>query len=322
MDYLYIRETPWHNMGYSPAPESPPATTEDLVKAAKLDWEVEAHPMFTQKFGATEHYHAIARTDSEAGILGVVNKDPIITQNVDAFSIVDSILNNGLTVETAGSAMGGQIVFASFKAGNAYKLLDDDVDQYFLILNEHLKPDGCVTVCHTPVRVVCQNVLTAAISKSLYSMRLAVSNIPGSREAQAQRVLESIGSAMHNMSINAEKMIKEKITKESIELLLSEMFPLVEEVDTTGDHSKANERMMIAREMFISDCMGADNLSNYRGTFYQVYNAVVDWSQHMYSRATTAYDTTARMKSIPGFGSDGTSAMVSKVMRMRKQLVG
>ena len=43
MDYLYIRETPWHNMGYSPAPESPPATTEDLVKAAKLDWEVEAH---------------------------------------------------------------------------------------------------------------------------------------------------------------------------------------------------------------------------------------------------------------------------------------
>lgn len=319
MDFLYIKETPWHNMGY--VPEAPPSTTEELVQAAHMDWTVSAHPMFTKEHGHIDKWHAIVRDDAEVGgVLGVINKEPVITQNIDAFSIVNSILNNGLTVETAGVAMGGQITFASFKVNESYKLLDDDIDHYFLVMNEHLKPDGAVTVCHTPVRVVCQNVLTAAISKSLYSMRLFVSNVPGSREASAQRVLESVGSAMHNMSQRAEKMATKKVTTQGIDLLLSELFPLMDE--TEGDsHAKANERMIMAREMFISECMGADNLANYRGTMYQVYNAAVDWSQHVFSRTTTAYDTTARMKSIPGFGSDGTSSIVAKVLRMEKQLI-
>ncbi len=104
--FFSVKEKAWHNLGQI-VEEHP--TSEEAIKFAGLDYEVEKSPLFTKGRGITEsqdalimsnselevpNYFANIRTDNNT-VLGVVGKDYQIVQNREAFSFFDSIVGGG-----------------------------------------------------------------------------------------------------------------------------------------------------------------------------------------------------------------------------------
>lgn len=318
---LYVGEVPWHGLGvqYDKAPKS----SQEIIDGAKLNWTVAADPMYTEHHSKIPGYHTLYRTDT-MDILGVINQKRVnIVQNSDTFNAFNEMIDHSVDFETAASLSGGQTVFGCFKIRSNYTLLDDAIDHYFVVMNEHLRPDGKITVLNTPIRVVCQNTLAAALSNNCYRLRIPVTSDIGINRDLMDKLLVSVDSAISNLQTRCEKMALEHVSRESIEKLLDELFPKTGDPnDPDSLFSKANQRVDMMRETFLSQCMGADNLANFRGTNYQIFNALTDFTTHYFAKVDKAYDLDYRMKLMPGMGAVDTPAnMVTKFLKIKDRLV-
>ncbi|MBP7766234.1 MAG: DUF932 domain-containing protein [Syntrophaceae bacterium] len=164
---MYVGKTPWHGLG-TPIPEDKQISVREAIVAAKLDWQVELRPLYTEKpdggakSGILDHY-AVCRTSDNA-FLGLVGPDYVPLQNEEALKWFQPFLDfDSATLETAGSLNGGKQVWALAKIrnGNMDVGKEDPVAHYILLSNAH---DGsiAVRVGFTPIRVVCNNTLTLA----------------------------------------------------------------------------------------------------------------------------------------------------------------
>ncbi len=314
-ELLYVREVPWKGLGTQY--ETQPDNMTDLVNKAKLNWDVKALPMSTER---TEHvfgYHAIYREDTK-DLLGVVNKPrPGLVQNSEMFNAFEYLLHNAVDVETASSFDGGINVFGSFKIHQQYKIFDDDIDHYFVVVNDHLKPDGKVSVLNTPVRVICQNTLELAMHRNFYHLRVPMGVDESINRSISATIINSVGDAIISIKDKAEKMYKQKLELHHVDKIIDELFPFpkVDENDTVL-HTKTIESIEIMRDTFKTECLDADNLDNYRGTAWHVYNALADWDQHIYKKADNAYDLGYRMKRLTGVGVPTEPAKTVKFLKI------
>lgn len=315
---LYVGETPWHGLGVKY--DAPPKTSEEIINGASLGWEVGAEPMKTDLHDKIYGYHAIYRKDNNE-VLGVVNNGhPQIVQNRDTFNTFNRMIGNDLEVETAASLGRGETVFGCFKINGGFKVIDDDVDHYFVVLNDHLRTDGKITVLNTPVRVVCQNTLSAALSNSAYKLRIPITDDFSVNESMAIKLKESVGNAIDSLNRRAEKMLKMKITRSEIDTILDELFPYMTGSDGTMLDNVANMNQSVVRDTF-TQCLAVDNLANYRGTAWQIMNALTDFTQHYYKKVEKSFDLNYRMKKLPGVGQPTETDLVAKYLKMADKLV-
>lgn len=315
---MYVGEVPWHGLGTRY--ETPPKTSKEIIEGAKLDWKVNAAPMKTDLHGDIANYHAIYREDNQE-VLGVANRAyPKLVQNAETFTTFDQLIGESLDVETAASLGRGETVFGCFKIRNSYKVMDDETEHYFVVMNDHLKVDGKVTILNTPVRVVCQNTLSAALNNNVYKLRIPVTDDYNVNVTLADKLFASIDRATSNLQIQAEKMCSQKIDRTYVERVLDELFPYIQ-VEGESTYSKANENTQVIRDTFISQCMGADNLANYRGTTYQIFNALTDFEQHYFKKVEKSYDLNYRMKMLPGVGVESEPSKVTKFLRIKDKLL-
>ena len=101
---------------------------------------------------------------------------------------------------------------------------------------------------------------------------------------------------------------------------MDELFPYIEETEEkTTNHDRANQAVAMQREAFLT-CLNADNISNYQGTMYGVFNALTDYSQHMYRNSDKAFDLGHRMTLLPGMNPEATTEAlkVSKFLKNMK----
>lgn len=315
---IYVGETPWHGLGVHY--DAPPKSSEEIIAGAKLDWTVSAIPVKTDLHDHVHNYHAVYREDTN-DIFGLVKAArPRLVQNAESFKALDSLIDSQIDVETAASLGGGETIFGCFKIRDQYKVLDDEIDHYYVVVNDHLKVDGKVTVLNTPVRVVCQNTLSHALHKNFYKIRIPIVSDDGANLEIANRVFNSAGDSVRNLQKRAEKMVAAKVDREYVEKVLDQLFPYAT-IGSDIEYSKANEAVSMMRETFLTECMGADNLGNYRGTVYQIFNALTDYTQHYYKSVDKVYDLNHRMKLLPGIGLESEPNKVAKFLEMSRDLI-
>lgn len=315
---IYVGETPWHRQGRDLTLD-PPKSSSEIVAAAELGWRVNSTPMYTALHNSVPSWNAIYREDNNE-ILGVINKArPIIVQNTDSFNAVNNLIGKELDVETAASLGRGETVFGCFKIREQYRILDDDIDHYFVIVNDHLRPDGKVTILNTPIRVVCQNTLSEALNTNIYKLRVPISADTQINSHLAVNLIETVGTAIDSLQKKAEDMVSKKIDKVYMDKLLDVLFPY-QLVDGAPLPTKANETVSIVRETFVNQCMGADNLNNYRGTQWQIFNALTDFQQHFHKSADKAYDINHRMSLVPGIKSATETSKVVQFLKIADKL--
>lgn len=150
---------PWHGLGKTLDGILSPA---QAIEAAGLDWTVSLqklvieHPDFR---ALPVSSYAVVRMDT-ATVLGVVGERFTPVQNRDLVSVLDAVVDNGARIDTAGSLLGGRVVWFAAALGD-YEAAGERHRDFLVISHGH---DGtrAVTIRRTSVRVVCWNTLTAS----------------------------------------------------------------------------------------------------------------------------------------------------------------
>ena len=312
LDFISVKETPWGNLGTKL--EQQVSQSAQIVKELGQTFEVDVEPMKTDLLGHIPSYYAVRRTDTNK-LLSVVNHYPTLVQNENMFNIIEYLIPNEATFECGGALGLGQKVFGVFKLSQKMKLVDDDVDSYVIVINDHTKSDGKITIINSPVRLACMNMLQYAMSNSRYCYRVPCTDDISTNRNIGQSIFENAEVGIKFANKHAEKLLEKHIDNVAHDRIIDVMFPY--ETTAEGDmiDNKANENMSIRREAFNS-CLDAIDLSNYAGTAYQYYQAMLDFTQHYFTNVNHAYDLNKRMNNLQGIGSTPEAANVKKLLKV------
>lgn len=134
------------------------------------------------------------RTDTlqPFGIVGQ-RYEPI--QNIEAFDFFDEIIGQGhAKYETVGALGNGEKVFLTAKIPSTMLVGKEHIDKYLLLTMAH-DGTGSVQIMFTPIRVVCNNTLSAAIGSA--TNKVSIRHTKNAR-ARIEASKEILGIVQHN----------------------------------------------------------------------------------------------------------------------------
>lgn len=298
---VYLKEKPWDNLGHQY--NSILTNSEEIITEAKLNWTVNSEDMYSESHGVINGYYTVFREDN-SDLLGIVKTGKLAhVQNVDMFLCLEKLMNDGtITLETTG-ALSKSKIFGIFKSSEEISILGDDFNQYFIVINDHLRPDGKITVYNTPFRVVCLNQVDACLAKNYYAARIPVFDNQYQNIEAGAKIIESGLQATQYLRSKADKLAKIKISNDKLLDIVDELFPMPISHDEFGN-LKGSEAVEMTRETFLNDCLGAANLSDFRGTAWGVYNACADFDSHYFKNVDNMYDLKYRMSKLSGLATE------------------
>ena len=187
---MYVGDAPWHKLGVK-LPKL--ATSAEAIEAAGLDYEVHKKQLFCKPNGRhlveVPRSFCTVRRDTEA-VLGIVGDRYTVLQNEDAFTFFDSLVGTGEAIfETAGALGQGESIWLLAKLPGYIRVgRNDEVKKYLLLTNSH---DGksMVRAKLTPVRVVCNNTLSAALEGAEQEVRIRHTPSAVDRLEEAHKIL-------------------------------------------------------------------------------------------------------------------------------------
>lgn len=275
-----VRETPWHGLGTI---VNEALNSEEAIRMAELDWSVNSAPIFDQNGNEIPGFKANTR-DKDDSILGIVSDRYRIVQNSEAFEFTDSLFDaDEIRYETAGSLRNGKTIWLLAKMPTT-KILGDDVDPYICFRNTH-DGTGAVTVCATPIRVVCNNTLNIALNTAKRSWSTKHMGDLAGKLHEAKVTLGLMNEYMEKLDEAADEYANRKISDAQIAKILDELFP----VDANKDTPRKIKNVQEMKDNFYI-CYAMPDIQKFKGTQYGVINAMADMVGHMApARNTSTY---------------------------------
>lgn len=267
---FYVREVPWHGLG-TKVDVAP--TSADAIRLAGLDWIVESNPIYDKNGVEIPGFKANTR-NTDNSVLGVVSNKYQIVQNSKAFEFTDSLLDEGVTYETAGSLKNGKTIWLLAKMPQQ-KILGDEFDPYVCFMNTH-DGTGAVKVCMTPIRVVCNNTLNLALSSAKRSWSTRHMGDIDSKLIEAKHTLGLANDYMKSLEEEADRLANIKMSDSDILKMLDELYP----IDTINDTSRKIENINSIKDNFFK-CLNMPDIKQFKNTAWGVMNAVSDQATHL-----------------------------------------
>lgn len=306
----YAGGTPWHKLGRKMT-EVERRDIAAALKRAGLDWVVEAIELKyappASAFGENPTFRkvpdarGIIRLDTGA-YLGTVGTQYTEIQNHEAAETVDALVRqHGCTVEVAASLDGGKRAFMLLRMPDStvHVADGDDVRGYLLVHWCH-DGTGSVKIILTPIRVVCQNTLNAALGTGFASVA-TVRHTKSAPDAlkTAARVAEQMHKAMIATGETYRELAARRMTTKEIAAYIETVIPNPNKNEPLSDTLKAR-RIEIARLVFdghhVED--GVSSLAAGQATAWRAYNSVTEYFDHIRAREAksaaakqTAYDS-------------------------------
>lgn len=288
--FFSVRQPAWHGLGQ--IVQDYPRSAQAIAFAG-LDYKVVKAPIFAKSTGLFESFpvpdqYATLRTDTKA-VFGVVGKDYQIVQNTDAFAFFDAIVGggDGILYETAGALGNGERIFITAKLPGYIRVGNgDDVTEKYIFLTTSHDGSGSITAAFTPVRIVCQNTLNAALRTATNVVRIRHTAGAKERLEQARTVM----GVADTLSVQLEGIfndwckvrIEDKHVKQLIQLALC---PNRETLDLLkkGAHDELSSVYKNACEAAFDYAFTdeAQNMATTKGTLFGAYNAVTGYYQNV-----------------------------------------
>ncbi|WP_200979778.1 DUF932 domain-containing protein [Echinicola sp. 20G] len=297
--FFSVKQPAWHKLGK--VVEDYP-TSAEAIHYAGLDYEVIKSPLFTkcgdlsvgtnglentQTAIQVNSHFATMRTDTNK-VFGIVGKDYGIVQNKDAFSFFDAIVKEekGVKFETAGALGDGERVFITAKLADHILVGKDDLVEKYLFLTTSHDGSGSITAAFTPIRVVCQNTLNAAMNRKSNVVRIRHTSGAKERLQQAHKLMglvtdtaDKLGTVFNQW---AKVKIKDKQVKRLIELAMA---PNKDTLDRLykGEYEHISTAFKNQCEEAFAYAMMGDTqlLPTTEGTLFGAYNAVTGYFQNV-----------------------------------------
>lgn len=274
----YVGDVPWHGLGTKVPAD---LTSEQMLQAAGLDWEVEKIPAYYELNGERRAIgqSALIRI-SDGKMLDAVSDDWNPVQNQTAFDFFDEYVRAGdMEMHTAGSLRGGQIVWGLAKIKDSFELFKgDQIDSYLLFSNFH-KYGFSTDVRFTPIRVVCNNTLTLSLNSKVERM-VKISHRKVFDPSNVKEMLGIATDKLKKYKDMAAFLGSKKAKDEDIVDYFCRVFPV------TGSNEKKTKEISKNAQIAI-DILHTQPGANYaEGTWWQPFNAVTYMTDHLVGRST------------------------------------
>lgn len=287
---MYVGEVPWHGLGTRL--ESAPTTAAEAIKAAHLDWNVGLKRIYAWEaanFYEIPDRKAVVRLDQwgtqECEPLALVGNDYHVLQNRDAFDFFDPIVQTGkVCYHTAGALGKGERIWVLAMVDEPISVKGvDKVEKYLLLSNGH---DGrtSLQVRFTPVRVVCQNTLSAALGRGEDLFKSYHDSRMNRNLANVQETVKSIlvRYAMLGEKYNA--FAGTPMNTAKLHQFVEAVFPEPKRKQNESDrrHEMALERNDYHRSESIRlfEYGRGNRESQIKGTLWAAYNGVAELVDH------------------------------------------
>ena len=283
--------TAWHGLGVVLDEKM---TADKALELAGLDYDVVKVPTLTEEFVTDDGsvidpletgYYSTVRTDTKQ-VLGNAGERYSILQNKDAFGFFDPIIDRDEAIyETAGALGNGERIFLTAKMPDHIELSNGDlIDQYIVFDNSH---DGSASTraMVTPVRVVCNNTLAAAIKANKASVSIRHTANMKDRLKEAHKILNLSSTLRTEIEELSNLMIKTSVNDKKTAQIMDAFFLTDAERKKLAEGAIREELLSTRKQNMISDCnefyMQGIGQANVIGSVWGVYNALTGWSQHV-----------------------------------------
>ena len=276
---MYVGETPWHKLGKKL--DNPP-TSNEAIRAAGLDWQVDKYPLHIKTpFGyrTIKDQYAIMRTDLwEMGesepYFGIVSKEYRPLQNFEAFAFFDEIVGKKAAIyETAGALGNGERIWILARLPETIRVVGNDICEKYLLLSNSHDGKSSVQMKFTPIRVVCQNTLTLALSQGP-TIRVSHTRNMQERMRKAEELLGIIHNRFETIEREFQQMSKVQMDAKKLEAYYKILFPDPKDHNDQRGKKRANSERNKAKWYFEH---GRGNRENgVTGTLWAAYNGVTE----------------------------------------------
>jgi len=321
--FFSVKEKAWHGLGQ--IVEQYP-TSAEAIQFAGLDYEVEKRPLFTNSLnndlaGTIMGIHvpkteiptnfATVRNDNNE-VLGVVGKDYEVVQNVDAFTFFDAIVggDSGILYETAGALGKGERIFITAKLPGYIRVGNSDLIEQYLFLTTSHDGFGSITAAFTPIRIVCNNTLNAALRNHTNCIKIRHTANANDRLKQAHTLMGisgTIGTELESVFNHwANVRITDKEVKQLVQLAMCPNREVLKNLkEGANDNLSTTYKNMVESVFEYSQSSPTQQMETTGGTVFGAYNAITGYFQNVRKYK----DDEAKFKSI----MDGTGKQRAQV---------
>jgi phage/plasmid-like protein (TIGR03299 family) len=292
---MYSGEVPWHGLGI-PLPEA--ASLEDLRNLV-FDWDAIERPVYVQgeqDFDDVPRYKAIVRSDNRK-VLCIMPHTYGVVQYITACTVLDAAAKDGAArFITAGTLDEGRRAWALATIPSAeFEVAGSPVKPYLLMSTAH---DGSLAMRFhfTPVYVVCNNTLTAALGEAgvTVGQKARTKHLPNvimlkhtknvnDRLTVARALVEKARNYFGTFNETALRLVNERFTTASMKELARELFPVPD--DKAGTKEEAATHAFKAQQKVINLFEGEQIAARQApGTKWAALNAVTEYIDHHASR--------------------------------------
>jgi phage/plasmid-like protein (TIGR03299 family) len=277
--FASFREPAWHSLGTVFDHEV--TSSSEMLELANLNgWNVrvedvvmpDGYSTMNPSFWVVRNHPA----DGHSDVLATVGSRYVAVQNEELFSFGDALLD-GARWETAGSIKDGRVVFGSLALDRETVLdpngVSDVVKSYLLVHTSH---DGSVAVqaSVTPVRVVCQNTLNAALKGVKQSYKIRHTQSVDGRIAAAREALGLANAYLDAFDIEAKELFEASVNDKLWNDIITAAYPKPDK-DSKGSFKKWENKIDEINSIYVGSTNGMIS-----GTAWGAYNALterLDW---------------------------------------------
>jgi len=280
LSMAYNGLSPWHGLGRKLSPEAM-VSVEQALHEGNVHWTVSKVPTYFYPIGSdklTQSKLGFSILREDGAELGNVGPRYAPVQNAEAFAVLQPSLEKaGVTVRTVGAIGKGERVWMLGRLGEGKEIRrGETVLPNFLIMNAH---DGSLGVIGklTPIDVVCQNTLNAALAdkaKSTFNIRHTAS--AEERLKEAERLVSVLTGAWTETVEVYKEMAETAIDNEAVRQAIELLMPI------PGDASDLMKDRTTKARLNVASLFKGGVGANLRGdTAWGLYNAFTEYVDHV-----------------------------------------
>lgn len=299
--FFSVKEKAWHGLGQivQDYPNSAAA-----LQFAGLDFEVYKRPNIHRLDDGTEIISKSSfytyRPDCCAILGDRLGKDYEVVQNIDAFSFFDAIVGgDGIQYETAGALGKGEKIFITAKLPGYIKVGNDDMIEKYLFLTTSHDGYGSIMAAFTPVRIVCNNTLNAALRNHTNAIKIRHTANAKERLEEAHKVMGISNQLSQQLDGIFNQWAKVRITDKEVQKLIQLAMVPNKEVLKNIEKSEMDELSTCFKNMCddvyeYNMTSASQQYETTKGTVFGAYNAITGYFQNVRNYK----DEEAKMKSL------------------------
>lgn len=288
---MSVGNRPWHGLGENLL--VPPETAQQAIEAAKLNWKVLQVKVYaTDGISWAQIPGRVALVPSDrwgqgdCPVFAEVSESYVPVQNDQAFQFFDPLVDKGLaTYETAGALGKGEKIWVLAKLTESIEIAGDRIERYVLLANGH---DGntALQVLFTPVRVVCQNTLSAALTKTGWRSKMYHQVGIHNRMKDLGDDIANVLSFYTELEQQFNAIAAVQLSDERLERYLKSVFPNPEQPQFRKISKERFEKEAQRIEHLRKNCSAlfrdgkGNQAAGVAGTLWAAYNGVVEFFDH------------------------------------------